>query len=96
MSSAGRRGDAQLERGAALDAVAERDLLCFRTVRSTLIPYVPLVVPTDPFAPRKFGEPELHQARNAIASITVGPTPNMSLSVEAVLAYCSIHEVCQR
>jgi Protein of unknown function (DUF2971) len=77
-----------------VDGISWRqDLLCFRTARSTLIPYVPLVIPTYLFAPCKIGEPEPHRAWNAISSITVGPTPNISLSVEAVLAYCSVNGV---
>ena len=50
-----------------VDGISWRqDLLCFRTARSTLIPYVPLVIPTDPFASRKIGEPEPHRAWNAM------------------------------
>ena len=67
------------------------DLLCFRTAKSTLIPYVSLSIPSAPSASRKIGEPE--GAWNAIESITIGPTPNMSLSREAVEACCFAHGV---
>jgi hypothetical protein len=59
-----------------------RDLLKFRTSRSSLIPYAPLQIPRSPSASRKIGEPD--GLWNAIANITVGPTPNISLSLQAV------------
>jgi Protein of unknown function (DUF2971) len=70
------------------------DILRFRTARTTLVPYIPLTIPIAPSGSFKGGEPEPWQAWNAIASITVGPTPNMSLSLEAVLAICQVYGIC--
>ncbi|MBB5066156.1 DUF2971 domain-containing protein [Granulicella mallensis] len=59
-----------------------QDLLRFRPARTTLTPYVEICIPnTDNEQPK--------DTWNAIESITIGPTPNMSLSIAAVQRYCS-------
>jgi hypothetical protein len=62
------------------------DLLCFRPNPSTLVPYVKVNIPRFSSAPRKIGESE--NTWNAIASITIGPTPNMALSSDSLSAFC--------
>jgi hypothetical protein len=68
-----------------------RDLLRFKTTRSTLVPYLRMNIPALPSAPRKIGESD--DAWNAIASITIGPTPNMSLSFDSLSVFCSTHGI---
>lgn len=64
-----------------------QDLLRFRPNRSTLVPYVEINVPTlDTVLPPVEAEAPYW---NAIASITIGPTANMSLSYESLAALCS-------
>jgi len=60
--------------------------LKFRTVRSTMVPYVPLYVPgvNDQGILYEF---ENKQVWNAIESVIVGPTANMDLTVRSVEAF---------
>jgi hypothetical protein len=65
-----------------------QDLLGFRTTESTLTPYVPLTIPSYPLTLRR--PEQAKEPWNAVTSITLGPTANMSLSLEAVTAFCSL------
>jgi hypothetical protein len=58
-----------------------QDLLQFRTSRSSLIPYTPLIIPSHD-GDSKF------KSWDAIVSITVGPTPNMNLSLDSLSTLC--------
>lgn len=75
------------------DILLRQDALCFRTTRTSLVPYVPLVIPDS--MPHQTG-PDPFNMWRAVESITVGPTPNMALSMEAVQGYCMTQGVATR
>lgn len=58
----------------------------FRTVRSTLIPYVPMIIPGYSDAGPVF-DFEKKNDWNAIQTVVVGPTTNMSLTLRSVKAF---------
>jgi hypothetical protein len=68
--------------------------LDFRTVRSTLVPYVSLSIPKEPLTtadadPTSGDSESTHEdsKEHCIARVVVGPSPNMRLSLEAVRAF---------
>jgi len=69
-----------------------QDLLRFRTTRSTLVPYVLVTIPRSDRVKPKLGLSS--DAWNAIDSITIGPTPNKELSIQAVEAFCETRGIC--
>ena len=65
------------------------DELKFRPVRSTLVPYIELSIPTTDLSPHEKRRP--HQ--DFIAEAVIGPTPNEDLSVQAVQAFFRKHKM---
>lgn len=63
-----------------------QDILLFRPARTTLIPYIEICIPNS-------DDEQPEHTWNAIESITIGPTPNMSLSIAAVERYCSTNGI---
>ncbi len=68
-----------------------QDLLCFRANKSTLVPYVEINLPDRDSAPQ--GIKKKNDPLSAIASITIGPTANMSLSYESLYSFCSTRRI---
>lgn len=64
-----------------------QDLLCFRANKSTLVPYVEINL-SDRDSASQASEKK-SPPLNEIASITIGPTANMSLSYESLYSFCS-------
>jgi hypothetical protein len=60
----------------------QADLVQFRTVRSTLVPYIPLYVPG--YKPGNADLPKLGDRHHFIDRVVVGPTSNMELSRQSV------------
>ena len=69
------------------DLRSREDALEFRSTRSTLIPFVPLWVPgTVEIEKGTFHKDQSKSHWDAIATLTIGPTVNMDLSVAATRA----------
>lgn len=58
----------------------------FRTVRSTLVPYVSLSIPSTVRMPESENLPW-----DAISEVIIGPTPNMDLTERSLVAYFKLH-----
>jgi hypothetical protein len=72
----------ELEYRLVLNGIQYRqDLIEYRTVRSSVVPYVALQIPTTS------GDYEDKMPWDAIESVTVGPTPNMGLTKDALQAF---------
>lgn len=62
----------------------------FRTVRSTLIPYVEMTIPSQSGAGFDL-DFDKNKRWNAIQSVTIGPTANMALTKRSVKAFFVLH-----
>ena len=69
------------------DIRSREDALQFRSTRSTLVPFVPLWVPgRDDIERGLFYKSQAASVWDAIATLSIGPTVNMNLSVASVRA----------